>query len=81
MRISQSDNLPTIRWIGENFLIARHSRIKYDFTGNDTLGTDRGAVKYRAIPQYKNGWRTRRHDKLLILLDLQGKQNSNYVLL
>lgn len=51
MRIGQGHELLVVRRIGQDFLIAGHRRIEYDFPDGIAVGTDRQAVKDRAISQ------------------------------
>ena len=49
VRVRQGDDLPAIGRIREDFLIARHRGIEYDFPDSLAFGTNRRAVKNRAI--------------------------------
>jgi hypothetical protein len=49
MRIGQRDDLPAVRGIGEDLLVAGHRRVEYDFADRSAGSADRTAMKYRAV--------------------------------
>ena len=57
--IRHGDDLTTVAGIGQNFLIAGHRRIKYDFTEGFTNGTDGYAAKTGPIFEHQQGWFSR----------------------
>ena len=40
MGVCQGDDLPAIRWVGQDFLIARHRRIENNFADSLAVSTD-----------------------------------------
>jgi hypothetical protein len=49
VRIRQRDDLPGVRRIGENFLIAGHRGVEHHFTNGLPLDAYRGAAKHTAV--------------------------------
>ena len=57
MGIGQCDDLPAIRGIRQDFLVARHCSIEYDLADGLAFGADRSAVEYRSVLQCQYCWR------------------------
>jgi hypothetical protein len=55
MRISQGHNLPAIRRIGEDFLVAGDGGIEDHLAHRETLGADRSPAKDGAIFKHQDG--------------------------
>ena len=65
VRIGQRDDLPAVARVGEDFLVAGQRGVEDDFAGGVAGGTDRGAVKDRAVCERKDGGRQdRQQDRL-----------------
>ena len=58
-RVGHRDDLPAIRRIGENFLVAGHARVEHDLAKNFAAGSKCGAGENRAVG--KGQFRGRRH--------------------
>ena len=55
MRIGQRNDLTTIGWIGEDFLIAGHRGIKNNFATGQTICTDGLPLENRTVGEGENG--------------------------
>jgi hypothetical protein len=55
VRISETDDLAGIAWIGENFLISGEAGIENDFTAAARDSAGRAAVKYAPVLERENG--------------------------
>ena len=55
VRIGQRDDLPAIRRIGQDFLIAGHRGVEHHFTGCMGLRADRIPAEYRAVGEHEYG--------------------------
>ena len=55
MRISQTDDLAGVAWVGENFLIAGEAGIENDFAAAARDGARGAAVKYAPVFQSESG--------------------------
>jgi hypothetical protein len=53
VRIGETDNLASVTWIGENFLVTGEAGIKNDFAAAARDRTGRAAVKYAPVFQRK----------------------------
>ncbi len=60
VRVGERDDLPGVRRIGEDLLVARHRRVEHDFADGVAGGADRRAAKHRAVGKREN----RRHSGL-----------------
>jgi hypothetical protein len=58
MRVREGNDLPTVRRIREDLLVAGHCGIENDFTYGFAVGTDRGAMENGAILQSQYSRRT-----------------------
>src|SRR5690554_8133415 len=72
MRISESDELITIGWIGKNFLISGHGGVEYHLSGRQTCGTNAGTYKDAAVLKSKNGGR--RQGDFLGLMNVRSEE-------
>ena len=49
MRIGHGDELAAVGWVSKNFLIARHTRIKTDFTNGFCFSSKGNPGKYSSV--------------------------------
>ena len=49
VRIGQRDDLPAVRRVGEDFLVAGHGGVEHHLAGRVALGADGTAVKHSAV--------------------------------
>ncbi len=64
VRVGQGDDLPGIRRVGEDFLIAGECGVEHHFTARDAIGADRLAAKNRAVSENQDGGLGTRQGKL-----------------
>jgi hypothetical protein len=55
VRIGETDNLPGVTGVGENFLVTGEASIKNDFAAPARDRAGRAAVKYAPVFQRKSG--------------------------
>ena len=67
VRIGERDDLPGVRRIGQDLLVARHRRVEDDFAGRIAGGADRNAPKHRAVREREH-CRCRCHQGVLPVL-------------
>ena len=56
--VGQRNQLPTIGWIRQDFLVTGHRRIEHDFADRFALSADGNAAEYGSVLQSQNSGRT-----------------------
>jgi hypothetical protein len=54
VRISETDDLPGVAWVGENFLVSGEASVKNDFPAAARDRAGRTAVKYAPVFEREN---------------------------
>ena len=60
VRIGERDDLPGVRRIGEDLLVAGHRGVEHDLADRRAGGADRAAAKHRAVGERERGRHVRR---------------------
>ena len=69
--VRQSDYLSTIGRIGQDLLIARHSRIEYHFTNGLAIGSHGGSAEDSSISKCQNSRRGQQRSSNFLKSDYQ----------
>ena len=63
VRIGERDDLPGVRGIGEDLLVAGHRGVEHDLADGHARGADRAAAEHRAVGEREHGRHRRREQR------------------